>query len=78
MSTKLHNKRDDFNIVYFTPHSDGDVPRAISYGVFISQLLRFARAYSHVDDFNERNIFIINFCNRATTIINYQVSLQKS
>ena len=32
-----------------------DVPRRISYEVYISQLKRFARVYSHVDDFNARN-----------------------
>ena len=34
---------------------DGDVPRSTSYGVYISQLIRFARASSHVADFNTRN-----------------------
>ena len=33
------------------PFFDGDVPRQISYGVFISQIIRFARICSHVDDF---------------------------
>ena len=37
------------------PILDGDVPRSISYGVYISQLIRFARASSHVADFNTRN-----------------------
>ena len=32
--------------------SDGDVPCSISFGVYISQLIRFARASSHVVDFN--------------------------
>ena len=32
---------------------DGDVPRLTSYGVYISQLIRFARVSSHVDDFNK-------------------------
>ena len=31
------------------------VPRSTSYGVFISQLIRFAQASSHVADFNTRN-----------------------
>ena len=44
----------DFGIVNF-PFLDGDVPRRPSYGVYISQLIRFARVYSHVDDFNTRN-----------------------
>ena len=38
------------------PFLDGDVPRSASYGVYISQLIRFARVSSHVDDFNTRNI----------------------
>ena len=32
------------------PCLDGDVPRSASYGVCISQLIRFARVSSHVDD----------------------------
>ena len=43
-----------FKIVNF-PFLDGDVPRSTSYGVYISQLIRFARVSSHVDDFNTRN-----------------------
>ena len=39
---------------YF-PFLDGDVPRRPSNGVYISQLIRFARVCSHVDDFNTRN-----------------------
>ena len=37
------------------PFLDGDVPRSTSYGVYISQLIRFARVSSHVDDFDTRN-----------------------
>ena len=32
-----------------------DVPRSTSYGVYISQLIRFARVSSYVNDFNTRN-----------------------
>ena len=51
-------ERDDFNfdIVNF-PFLDGDVPQRPSYGVYISQLIRFARASSHVADINNRNKF---------------------
>ena len=58
VSSKIYDKRDDFNfeIVNF-PFLDGDVPRSPSYGVYISQLIRFARVYSNVDDFNNRNLF---------------------
>ena len=37
---------------------DGDVPRRPSYGVYISQLIRFARV-CQVEDFNARNKCII-------------------
>ena len=33
------------------PFLDSDVPRSASYGVYISQLIGFARVSSHVDDF---------------------------
>ena len=33
----------------------GDDPCSTSYGVYISQLIRFARVPSHVADFNTRN-----------------------
>ena len=57
VSTKLYDiKRDDFDfdIVNF-PFLDGDVPWRTSYGVYISQLIRFARASSNLSDFNCRN-----------------------
>ena len=54
VKAKIYDKRDDFDIVNF-PFLDGDVPHSISYGVYISQLIRFARVPSHVDDLNTRN-----------------------
>ena len=62
------------------PFLDGDVPRSASYGVYISQLIRFARVSSHVDDFDTRNkvltakllrqgIDIINFVRRSQNFI---------
>ena len=59
VSSKIYDKRDDFNfeIVNF-PFLDEDVPRSPSYGVYISQLIRFARVCSNVDDFNSRNLFL--------------------
>ena len=54
--TKTYDKRDDFDfeIVNF-PFLDGDVPRSTSSGVYISQLIRFARASSYFTDFNTHN-----------------------
>ena len=56
VSTKIYDKCDDigFEAVNF-PFLDGDVPRSTSYGVYISQHIRFARASSYVTDFNTRN-----------------------
>ena len=49
VKTKIYGKRDDFDfdIVSF-PFLDGEVPLSASYGVYISQLIRFARVSSHV------------------------------
>ena len=54
VSSKIYDKRDDFDfdIVNF-PFSDGEYPRCPSYGVYISQLIRFARVCSQV--FNAHN-----------------------
>ena len=56
VKTKIYDKRDDFHfdIVKF-PFLDGDVPRSTSYGVYLSQHIRFARVSSHIDDFNTGN-----------------------
>ena len=56
VSTKIYDKRDDFDfdIVNF-PFLDEDVPRRTSYGVYISQFIRFTRASSNLNDFNYRN-----------------------
>ena len=47
VSSKIRDKWDDFNfeIVNFR-FLDGDVPHSPSYGVYISQLIRFARVCS--------------------------------
>ena len=60
VSTKIYDKRDDFDfeIVNF-PILDGNVPRSTSYGVYISQLFRFARASSIVADFITCNKLLI-------------------
>ena len=54
VNSKIYDKRGDFDIVNF-PFLYGDVPRSTSYGVYISQLIRFSRVSSHADDFNTRN-----------------------
>ena len=59
VSSKIYDKRDDFNFekVNF-PFLDEDVIRSPSYGVYIFQLIRFARVCSNVDVFSYRNLFL--------------------
>ena len=58
--SKIYDKRDDFNFeIENFQFLDGNVPRSSSYGVYISQLIRFAKVCSNVDDFNNRNIFLL-------------------
>ena len=54
--TKIYDKRDDFDfeIVNF-PFYMVMFSRSTSYGVYISQLIRFAKASSYVADFNTCN-----------------------
>ena len=54
VKTTIYDKRDAFDIMNF-PFLDGDDPRSASYSVYISQLIRFARVSSHVNDFSTRN-----------------------
>ena len=53
----LKSNDSDFEIVNF-PFLDGVVPRSPSYGVYISQLIRFARVCSNIDNFNNRTLFM--------------------
>ena len=72
VKTKIYDKRDDFdfNIVNF-PFLDGDVPRSTSYGVYISQFIRFARVSSHVIGFNTHNkVLTAKLLNKDIDIIN--------
>ena len=56
VSTKIYDKRDDFDFeIVNIPFLDGDVPRSTSYGVYISQLIRFSRPSCYITDFNTRN-----------------------
>ena len=46
----------NFEIVNF-PFLDVDVPHSPSYGVYILQLIRFARVCSNAGTFNNINLF---------------------
>jgi hypothetical protein len=53
---KLYDKRDDFDfpIVNF-PFMCSNIPQAPAYGVYVSQLIRYARACSMYHDFLARS-----------------------
>ena len=55
LTTRLYDKRDDFNfpIVIF-PFLSSNMPSAPAYGVYVSQLIRYAKACSNYQDFMER------------------------
>ena len=54
LTTRLYDKRDDFNfpIVNF-PFLSSNISSAPTYGVYVSQLFRYARACSNYQDFME-------------------------
>ena len=58
---RLFDKRDSFtfSIVNF-PDLSGNIPRKQSYGVFTSQLIRFARCCQYFVHFKTRTIHLIN------------------
>ena len=55
LTTRLYDKRDDFNfpIVNF-PFLSSNIPSAPAYGVYVSQLIRYARTCSNYQDVMER------------------------
>ena len=60
-STKLYDKHDDFDfdIVNF-PSLLSNIPSSPSYGVYISQLIRYARCCSYYDDFGYRHKVLVD------------------
>ena len=59
LNTKIYDKRDDFNfpIVNF-PYLSSNIPSSPAYGVFTSQLIRYARASSLYKDFIDRSMLL--------------------
>ncbi|KAK3087493.1 hypothetical protein FSP39_006613 [Pinctada imbricata] len=52
MKTSLYDKRDDFNFsITNFPFLSSNIPSSPAYGVFISQLIRYARASTKYTDF---------------------------
>ena len=79
VSSKIYDKCDGFILILDFPFLDGDIHRAASYGVYITQLIRFAGVSSHVADFNTRNIILTAiFSNKTTGITNSVTLFQNS
>jgi hypothetical protein len=56
LSTNIYDKRDDFNF----PNMCSNIPASPAYGVYISQLNRYARASSNYSDFLTRHLYLRN------------------
>ena len=60
ISTKIYDKRDfNFKIINF-PNMCSNIPVSPAYGVYISQLIRYARASSNYSDFLKRHLHLRN------------------
>jgi hypothetical protein len=61
LSTKICDKRDDFNfkIINF-PNMCSNISASPEYGVYISQLIRYARASSNYSDILKRHFHLRN------------------
>jgi hypothetical protein len=61
LSAKMYDQHDDFNfkIINF-PNMCSNIPASPAYGVYISQLIRYARASSNYSDFLKRHLRLRN------------------
>jgi hypothetical protein len=55
LTTQLYDKQDDFNFAIANhPYTCSNIPLSPAYGVYISQLIRYARACSTYNKFLSR------------------------
>merc|ERR1712130_290952 len=61
LSSSIYDKRDVFNfsIVNF-PFLKGNIPNRSSYGVFIGELVRYARGCAFIEDFKKKSLDTIS------------------
>ena len=61
ISTSIYDKHDAFHfpIVNF-PTLTGNIPQKSSYGVFIGEVVRYARACSYFEDFKLRTLSLVS------------------
>ena len=51
ITTKIYDKRDDFNFIIINfPNMCSNIPASPAYGVYISQLIRYAMASSNYSE----------------------------
>ena len=57
----IFDKRDDFNFkIINLPNMCSNIPASPAYGVYILQLIRYARASSNYSDFLKRHLLLRN------------------
>ena len=79
LRTKLYGKRDDFNflIVNF-PFICSNIPAAPAYGIYISQLIRYSRAYGSYQDFLDRGLLLTRkLLDQGFLLVKLKSSLRK-
>ena len=75
ISTKIYDF--NFKIINF-PNMCSNIPASPAYGVYISQLIRYARASSNYSDFLKRNLHLRNrLLDQGCTKIRFIRSLKK-
>ena len=61
LTFSVYDKRDDFNFeIVNYPFSDSCIPKKSALGVYVSQLLRYARICSFYQDFKEKSHTLVN------------------
>lgn len=59
--SSLYDKRDDFPFTIRNyPHMDSNIPVLPTYGVYISQIIRFTKACDNYEDFVVRHSRLVN------------------
>ena len=57
LGIKNYDKRDDFNFkIINVPNTCSNIPASPAYGVYISQLIRYARTSRNYSDFLKRHL----------------------
>ena len=79
LSTRLYDKRDDFDShIVNLPYLSSNIPSGPSYGVYISQLIRYARCCSHYDDFRyHQKCLVDRLLSQGYTALRLEKSFKK-